>query len=196
MRLPFISAALAAICLALPASAQDVRVFGGNGQRANSSLILFGKDLMAGITITHGQPVWKDEYTGQLDRLKGKTHRLGKDLWTTFLTSVPVEIGGSKIAAGSYCVGLHCDEKGNFALAMIDTTKAMKKGLMPFAPHTWKPDAIAPLELNKDIAEKSVEKMTMTLAASKEDPMTGTFTIAWGPHTLTAPLKIHKPEKQ
>jgi hypothetical protein len=190
MRLPILSAALAAICLSLPATAQKVQVFGGNGMRANSSLILFGAELMAGITVTHGQPQWNDDYTEMLDKLKGRTNRLGKDLWTTFMTSVPVSIGGAAVPAGSYVVGLHCDKQGNFSLAMLDAAKAMKKGAMPFGPQNWKADVMTPLKLNKNISKESVAKMTMTLASDKKDPMSGTFTLAWGPHTLTSALKI------
>lgn len=189
MRLPILSAALAAICLSLPATAQ-VQVFGGTGMRANSTLVLFGADLMAGITVTHGQPEWHDDYTSKLDSLKGKTHRLGKDLWTTFMTSIPVAIGGVTVPAGSYVVGLQCSKDGKFALALMDATKAMKKGAMPFVPWTWKADVVVPFKLNKNVAKESVAKMTMTLAANKDDPMTGTFTLAWGPHTLTSDLKV------
>ena len=195
MRTPLISAAFAAVCFALPTTAQKVQVFGGNSQRAASTMVLFGQDMMAGITVVHGQPEWKDEYSGMMDKLKGRTNRLGKDLWTTFMTSLPIEIGGAKIAPGSYCVGLHCDDAGKFSLAMIDSSKAMKKGLMPFGPQNWKPDAVAPMTLNKDVSDESQQKMLMTLAASKNDPMVGTFTLAWGPHTLTAPIKIHAPKQ-
>ena len=41
--------------------------------------------------------------------------------------------------------------------------------------------------------------MLMSLRSNKADPMTGSFTLAWGPHTLTADLKImpvKKAEKQ
>ncbi|MFT4840663.1 MAG: hypothetical protein ACI8UD_002991 [Planctomycetota bacterium] len=190
MRLPILSAALAAICLTLPATAQKVQVFGGNGMRANSSVILYGAELKAGITVTHGQPEWLDDYTDMLPKLKGKTNRLGKDLWTTFMTSVPITIGGTAVPAGSYVVGLHCDKQGNFSLAMLDATKAMKKGAMPFGPQNWKADVMTPLKLNKNVAKKSVAKMMMTLAADKMDPMSGTFTLAWGPHTLTGEMKV------
>lgn len=191
MRLPLITAAFAALSLSLPATAQNVRVFGGESQRACSTMLLFGENVMAGLTVTHGQPIWKDEYTSQLDKLKGKLNRLGKDLWTTFMTSVPVTIGGTEVPAGSYCVGLMCDAEGTFSLALIDATKAMKKSLMPFGPQEWKPDVTVPLTLNKDASEESVEKMTITLKASDKDPMKGTFTIAWGPHTLVAPMQVH-----
>jgi hypothetical protein len=195
MRLPILSAALAALCFALPATAQKVQVFGGTGMRANSSLILFGDGIMAGLSVTHGQPTWHDEYTGMLSKLKGKTNRLGKDLWTTFMTSIPVTIGGAHVPAGSYVVGLHCDKEGNFALALLDASKAMKAGAMPFGPQNWKADVLTPLKLNKDVSKESVALMAMTLASNESDPMSGTFTLAWGPHTLTAEMKMMPAKK-
>jgi len=190
MRLPILSAALAAICLTVPATAQKVQVFGGDTQRADSSLVLFGADMMAGINITHGQPIWKDEYSGMFDKLKGKTHRLGKNLWTTFMTSTPISIGGTKVRPGSYVVALKCDDAGKFSLAMLNANKAMRQGILPFVPNTWKPDVVTPLKLNLNSSKESVSKMLMTLRSNKKDPMTGSFTLAWGPHTLTADLKI------
>lgn len=191
MRIPILSTALAALCFSLPATAQKIQVFGGNSQRACSSLVLFGEGVMAGITVTHGQPEWQAEYDGMLDRLKGKINRLGKDLWTTFLTSVPIEVGGVKVPAGSYVVGLHCDADGKFGLALLDATKAMQAGAMPFGPQKWTPDALCPLTLAKDVAAESVAKMTMELKAADGDPTKATFTLAWGKHTLTAPIVIH-----
>jgi hypothetical protein len=190
MRFPNASAAIAAICLSFPSTAQEVQVFNANGERASSTLVLFGSDIMAGITIAHGQPAWKDEYTEQIEKLKGRTNRLGKDFWTTFMTSIPMSFGGSMVAPGSYVVGLHCDDAGTFSLAMIDASKAMKKGHMPFGAYNWKPDVTTPLTLNKNAKKKSVKKMLMTLANDKKDPMKGMFTLAWGPHTLTAPIAL------
>lgn len=191
MRIPLVSAALAALCLALPTTAQDVQVFGGQSQRACSTVVLFGDKVMAGITIVHGQPEWKAEYDGMLDKLKGKINRLGKDMWTTFMNSCDVEIGGMKIPAGSYVVGLSCDKDGNFGLAFLDATKAMKAGAMPFGPQKWAPDFVAPLKLNKDVANAPVEQMSMELKADAKDLTKGMFTLAWGKHTLTGDLAIH-----
>lgn len=191
MRIPLLVAALAALCFARPATAQQVRVFGGNSTRACTSVILFGEGVMAGLTLTHGQPEWQAEYDSMLDSLKGKLNRLGKDLWTTFLTSVPVELGGVQVPAGSYVVGLHCDADGKFALALLDATKAMQAGTLPFGPQRWQPDLLCPLQLNKDAAKEVVAKMAMELKADAEQPTKGSFTLAWGKHTLTAPLQIH-----
>ena len=97
MRLHLFIAAFAAFSFSDHAAAQDtargdVQVYNFDGPRHASNMVLFGTNLAAGITIVHGQPNWKDEYTGMLDMLKGKTHRLGKDLWTTLMTSATIEL--------------------------------------------------------------------------------------------------------
>lgn len=191
MRFPSLTAAIAALLFALPTAAQDVQVFGGQSERACSTMVLFGKNIAAGITVTHGQPEWQPQYDDMLDKLKGKLNRLGKDMWTTFMNSVDVEIGGTTIPAGSWVVGLHCDQDGKFGLAFLDATKAMKQGLMPFGPQKWTPDHLAPLELHKDASKEVVEKMTMVLKADEKDPMHGTFTLSWGKHQLVSAMAVH-----
>lgn len=198
MRLPFFTAALAALCFSLSATAQDqkLRVFGGKGTRAASTLLMFGEGVMAGMSITYGEPVWQDQYDGMLDGLKGKLHRLGKDWWTTFTTTTAIELGGQKIPAGAWLVGLQCDKDGNFGLTFLDATKGMQQGALPFPNQqtgemNWKPDHVAPLTLNKGSAAEVASKMSIDIAADKADPTKGTFTIAWGKHTLTAPVVVH-----
>lgn len=196
MRYSLISAAFAALCLALPSTAQ-VQVFGEkDGSRHCSTQGLWGaKGFVGAMTLTHGQPMWDDKHNAKMEMLKGKINRLGKNLWTTFATTVPVAIGGVTVPAGNYVVGLHCDKTGTFGLAMLDATKAHKEALVPFGPQNWKPEVVTPLKLNKDATKDIVEKMTMTIALDKKSPMDGTFTLAWGPHTLTAAMKVMPAKK-
>ena len=201
MRFPFLTAVAAALCLALPTTAQDVKVFEGKGERATSSQVVFGNGVVAGMAIAYGRPTWKDSHNAMLDSLKGKLLRLGSDWWTTFNTSVDVEIGGTKILAGAYVVGLMCDKDGKFSLALHDQTKAMKAGATPWpidenGGMNWKPEILAPLTLHKDKAEESVAKMTMTLKANAEDLANGSFSIAWGKHVLDAKLAVLVPAKK
>ena len=201
---PTILFTVCALCFALPAAAQEgtakpvtkeasaakIRVFGGTSTRACTSVVLFGENLMAGITITHGQPEWKSDYDNQFDKLKGGLDRLGKDLWTTMMTSVAVDFGGTKVPAGSYICGLSCSKDGQFALALMDSSKAMKAGLMPFGPQTWTPEITVPLTLNKDANKDVVSKMSIELKGNEQEPTKASFTIAWGKHTLTAPATL------
>jgi hypothetical protein len=62
---------------------------------------------------------------------------------------------------------------------------------MPWDGAKIKPEIVCPLTLNKGTAKEEAKLMTMTMAASKEEPTKGTFTLAWGKHTLTAPLVVH-----
>lgn len=208
MNVSKLSAALAAICLALPATAQDAKVspkeasatkapkmrgMGFPGERVTTSLAVFAEDFSRGYmaSINYGQPEWHAEYDAMIDKVKGKMNRLGKDMWTTLMSTAPIEIGGTKIPAGSYVLGLQCDNEGKFALAFLDSTKAMKDGLMPSGPQNWKPDFTAPVTLNKDANDSVVQQMTMEFKADAKEPGKGTFTLSWGKHTLTAPAVLH-----
>ncbi len=199
MRTHPLLAAAAALCLALPSFAQDAnaqKVSGGNAdtKRGETRIIAYTEDfsVFALASVTYGQPEWKAEYDGMLDKLKGKNSRLGKDWFTTLITSSELEMGGKKIAPGSYIVGIHCDQDGKFGLSLADSSKAMKDGLNPFMD--WKPEIIVPLTLNKGAAKEAVKLMTMTFQAKAEDGGKGTFTLAWGTHTLTTPCHLHVPK--
>lgn len=196
MRFPVLSAALAALCFALPTAAQKITANAGTGERAETRIVIYTDDfsMFALASLTHGQPEWKAEYDGMVDKLKGKMNRLGKDWFTTLITSSELEIGGAKIAPGSYVVGLHCDKDGKFSLALMDSSKAMKDGLNPFGGE-WKPDVACPLTLNKDASKDVVSKMKMEFKAEEGGGGKGTFTLAWGKHTLTAPCQLHAPKK-
>lgn len=214
MRCPISSCALAALFLALPTQAQETpkaqdapkkaapqdaaaaKLTGVSavGQRAETRILVFneGFTIFAMASLTHGQPVWKDEYDGMMDKLKGKINRLGMDWFTTLITSSELELGGVKIEPGSYVVGLHCDNDGKFSLALLDSTKAMKEHITPFDTD-WKPQYSIPMTLGKGTS--SVQKMTITFDAEKGGSGKGSLTLAWGKHTLTAPAMLNAPKK-
>lgn len=204
MRFPFLTAALAALCCTIPATAQKLESHAASSMRNETRILVFNSpdfSNFAMASLTHGQPMWKAEYEAGVEKLevngksvKGKTLRLGKDWWTTLITSSELEMGGTKIAPGSYVVGLHVDNDGKFALALMDSTKAMKDGVLPFGME-WKPEITVPLTFNKGAAKAPVEKLTMTLAADQGGGGKGTFTLAWGTHTMTAPVMLHAGKK-
>jgi Protein of unknown function (DUF2911) len=197
MRFPVLSAALAALCFALPVAAQKMNTMAFPGERSTATLAMFSADFRVGYmaSINHGQPIWKPEYDSQLDALKGKLNRLGRDNWTTLMTGADLEFGGTKIPAGSYVVALGCDKEGKFSLALMDATKAMKAAQLPFGPQTWTPEFSVPLTLNKDANKEVTSKMTMTFVADEKEAGKGTFTLAWGKHTLTTAVTMVPAQK-
>lgn len=194
MRFQLLTAAFAALSLALPGTAQKFSGMGASSTRGETRIMIATQDFssFAMASVTYGQPEWQAKYDGMIDSLKGKMNRLGKDWFTTLITSSELEIGGTKIPPGSYICGLHVDKDGKFGLALMDSSKAMKDGVNPFTD--WKPEIRAPLTLNKDVAKDVVKEMTMTFEAKAEDAGKGTFTIAWGKHTLTAPVQLNAPK--
>jgi len=199
-----------ALCFALPAAAQEGAVKNPDtkdatatkkwqgmafpGAHACTSLAVFTSDFSAGAmaTVSHGQPDWKDGNDALIEKLKGTTQRLGKDAWTSLTTTSELELGSTKIPAGSYFVAISIGKDGSFALVLTDSSKAMKSGLLPFGPQNWKPDYTVPM--TKGMGSEVVSKMTMTFDADEKVPGKGNFKIAWGKHTLTAPATLSAPK--
>jgi hypothetical protein len=175
----------------LAAQAPQAFSFMDTDRKASVMLAFVGQEaVVAGAAINFTSPVWKDSNNALIDKLKGQNVRLGKNWWTTLDTISPLEIGGAKIAPGAYYLGLHCDKDGKFSLLVIDAGKAMKNGWVPFDSEPWKADVTAPLTLAKDSLKDTVEKMEIELATEKTDPTTGKFSVRWGKHELSAPVKV------
>jgi len=194
MRFPTLcTAALGAAAFLSPVQAQ-MKVFGGpDPDRKASTVVMFGDDAMAGISISYSSPDWKDEYNTMMDKLKGKNVRLGKNWWTSLDTSTALEIAGSKIEPGSYYLGLQCDKDGAFQLLVLDAKQAMKTNSMPFMEDAWKAETKVALKLSKDSLKEAATKMVIEIKAQEDNPSSGRFSIRWGKHELAADVKIHVP---
>lgn len=176
-----------ALGLSVAAPAQ-MQVFGGPGERAASTVIFFDRatESMAGIAIQYGQPQWKAEYDGMADKAAGQRLRLGKDWWTTFDNSVAIELGGVKIPAGSWFVGLEGKTDGKFELLLIDSKQAMKTNQMPFVTEAWKVDHSIPVKFEKGALDETVDDLTIELKAGGAEPTALTLSVTWGTHRLSA----------
>ena len=184
IRLPHLAllAALAAPAVAVTAT-QDVQVFGGNDERAGSSLVFFGQGPLGMVGVQYGQPVWNDGYDERFDSLKGKDLRLGMNNWTVMNTDVPLTFGETRIEPGMYFLGLRCDDEGGFHLLAFEGAAATKKKLAPYMAHLWgDADVVVPLE--RGAAAERHEKLTITLASDPGGALS--FAIAWGTHELKA----------
>lgn len=188
----FAATLVATSFLAAPLSAQyQVMNAPVDEDRRGTNVIMFSDNSIAFVAVTWSAPQWKADYDkpGMLDRFKGQNVRLGKNWWTSLDTSVPLEIGGQKLAAGTYFLGLHYTKDGKFHLVAFDAKKAMQKSLMPWMGDQWQGGTQIPLKLNKDKLAKTAEKMQMVLKANK-DASTGSFDIHWGKHELHADVKF------
>lgn len=195
MRFHLLAATVAALTIITALPSQQV-VGGPDPDRKASNVFVFTDDFqaLAGVSISYSAPGWQDSYNGMLEQLAGNYTRLGKNWWTTFDTVGAIEIGGTKIEAGSYYLGLAVGPDGAFSLLLFDSMQAMKAGLLPFTTALYtgaaKAGVKAPLLFAKDSLKEVVVKMEIEIAADKQDPTTGRFSIRWGKHELSAPVKF------
>lgn len=196
MRCHILAATLAAVTL-VPAP-QDKQVFGGTDSDRKASTVFISTDnsTLAGASISYSPADWRDSYENMLEKLRGSHYtRLGKSWWTTFDTVGTLEIGGTKIDAGSYYLGLAVGEDGAFSLLLFDSKQTMKSGLLPSTTALYRGDAkaeiTAPLTFARNSLKEVVAKMEIEITADKNDPATGRFSIRWGKHELSAPVRFH-----
>ncbi len=195
MRIQFLAAVFAAL-LFVPATPSQQVVGGPDPDRKSSTVYVMTDtfEALAGVSISYSPPTWQDSYNDMLGTLRGNYTRLGKHWWTTLDTVGALEIGGTKIAAGSYYLGLAVGKEGAFSLLVFDSKQAMKAGLLPAASSLFRGEAKAelqaPLTFAKDSLKEVVAKMEIEITADKNDPANGKLSIRWGKHELSAPVKF------
>jgi len=146
--------------------------------------------------IDYGRPVWKKEYeeSATFDAMtRGKIWRMGSNFWSILDTQLPLSIGGKKVPAGFYYLGLHRSEEGSeWSLVFIDPGRVRKARLDAFQIEKAPVEFEAVMSVAK--AETRAEKLTITLSYPKGDIKHVTMRVAWGNLALSAPIEVALPE--
>ncbi len=165
------------------------------GERGTSRVLYWDqqKDMaVAAVTVDFGRPVWNKalDDPARFDlATKGKVWRLGMDYWTILDSNVPIKIAGRNIRIGLWYLGVHRSNDGStWSLAFIDPVKARRFRLDPVAMETVPVDFKVPMTTEQ--AAGMTEKLTLTLAAQKENMKNVTLRISWGRLQLMAPLQV------
>jgi hypothetical protein len=185
------AAGLVAACALTTATSAQIVTFGGNGECKTSTVFFYNRaenKLAGSFEFSYGSPVWQ----GAHEKATGSM-RLGKDGWARLDTSVPLTLGGVKIPAGNWYLGLN-KTKDQFSLMVMEAKALRGKMVPPWMTSSVKAKINAPLEHEK--VEESQENLLITAAAGKKDPTKCTFTLRWGKHKLTAALVAHLGEKK
>jgi hypothetical protein len=154
-------------------------------------------DVAAGqFAIDYGRPVWKKEYEdpAKFDAMtRGKIWRMGSNFWSILDTQLPLSIGGKKVPAGVYYLGLHRSEEGSeWSLVFLDPGRVRKGRLDAFQIEKAPVEFEALMSIAK--AETQTEKLTITLSYPKDDIKHVTMRVAWGNLALSATVEVPVPE--
>lgn len=191
--LPAIAFLLCAFHFALPAQQAQPNA---ETNRIATTLVVASPEQppLAAVSISYGQATWRDEYDAVLPPPAGNYMRLGVGWWTTLETIGPIEIGGVRIEAGSYYLGMMTDAEGVFSLLVFDSKKTMKARLLPATTALYrgdvKPDLKLPMVFAKNSLPAVVGKLQIELAAVDGDAKLGTLSIRWGKHRLSAAMRL------
>ncbi|HJQ25203.1 MAG TPA: DUF2911 domain-containing protein [Blastocatellia bacterium] len=154
------------------------------------------KNVGAGqFAIDYGRPLWKKDYedTAKFDQMtKGHVYRLGSNFWTVLDTDMPLMVGGTKVPAGLWYLGLHrSDDGATWSLVFIDPAKARAAHVdaseIERAPVAFK----APMTI--ETAAETKEKLTIDLVFKRATPKDVTLRIAWGKLQLSTPVVVPVP---
>lgn len=173
-----------------------------DSQRRVSTLFISPADgpPQAGISIGYTHAEWRESYDAALTDLHAGYMRLGKNWWTTLDTIAPLEIGGTRVEAGSYFLGLAIGDDGAFRLLFFESGKAMKAGLLPWTTALYRGDAKAdvavPMTFAKDALKVPASHLEIAMTANAKDPANGSLSMRWGKHELSAPVKFLPAKEQ
>ncbi|MEM7200839.1 MAG: hypothetical protein AAF628_11265 [Planctomycetota bacterium] len=187
-RLSLIAGALASLTLAGSAAAQ-LQSFTGNVDRKLAQCFLYTQDggfnVHGLIAIHYGAPEWKGEYTGMVKEAKpGTRARLGKDFWTTLDTSCTLMAGDTKIAPGTYYVGVEMAEEGKMHMVLLDATKIRASGMNPAQTGQTEGGIRIPMTLKTDAEEH--HELDIAIETSEDDPKHLAMIVRWGPMAAKA----------
>lgn len=171
-------------------SAQDTMTFAQSAPRMATRISFWGKDFtpLGQACIQFAQPVWKAEYDQMVDKVKGKNLRLGSDFWTSLDANVDMTISGVAVAAGQWYLAMHCSEKGEWSLLLIDPAAIRAKKMDAFQSSSVEAKLSAPLTESR--LESSADKLTIELKEVKDTLGAGTLVVTWGTHKLSAPITL------
>ena len=151
-------------------------------------------ELLAAVSISYGQAVWRASHDAALQNPSGNYMRLGIGWWTTFDTVGPIDLGGVRIEAGSYFLGLQMGNDRTFHLLVFDSQKTMQARVLPASTPLYRGDVQpmvrVPMEFAQGSLPEVVGKLQIELGADRADAQKGTLAIRWGKHELSAPLRL------
>lgn len=144
------------------------------------------------VAIDFGRPVWKQAYEAPeaFDSMtKGKTWRLGSNYWTVLDAGMPLTIGGQKVPAGQWYLGVHRSQDGaNWSLVFVDPTKVRKGNIDASEIERAPVEFEVPLKMEKSSDVK--DKLNIDLIYENADNLNVMLKISWGNFQLSAPISV------
>ena len=142
----------------------------------------------AAIKVVYGRPYTKNPKTGEMRKIWGglvpfgQVWRMGADEATILTTDRDLDLGGTKIPAGSYSLYLQPEEEGSAKLIVNKQTGQWG------TKHDAGQD-FAKIEMKKDPLTPAVDQFTIML---EKAPNGGMLRLRWESTEYSAPITVKK----
>ena len=164
--------------------------FPETSQRGNTRIFYwFGPDSAGQVAIDYGRPRWQPAFTKFVDQPSAKRWRLGENFWTTLDTNMPLTLGGVDIGIGQYYAVLQNTKEAGPQLVLLDPGEVRKRRLDAYEATKTTGGLVVPLRAS--LLEEPTTELEVELAVDPATGDTGTLTIRFGPHVMTAALRMH-----
>ena len=183
-----------ALGLLLPALAAQTQSFAQTSERVATRFLLFeqkdGRFRSQGqVCIDFTPPEWKKDYNDdkKLDQMtRGQRMRFGKDFWSRLDTSVPLDLGGIKVPAGSYYLALERSKDDKWSLVLLDPARMREQRVDAFDTASTKGGTLVPLTCSR--SKESQERLKIEFLVDKKDSRKAILDLHWGTYKLSTPL--------
>ncbi len=183
---------LVASLVAVADARAQMKAFSGSSERQSTGVFLYTESedsfqMHGMVSVHYGAPEWKEDYAGMVAKTKpGTRARLGKDLWTTLDTNVPLKAGDATIAAGTHYLAVEMGEGGKISLVVLDAAKVHAKKWHPGMSGESEGGTKIPMEMKSDLP---VETTLAIELKTGDDPRNLALIVRWGPYEARAKLR-------
>jgi len=146
------------------------------------------------VKLVYGRPYTKDPKTGEARKIWGtlvpfgKVWRTGADEATLLTTAMPIEIGGTSLAAGTYSL-FTVPAEGDGTSKLVINKKTGQWGI-PYNETAEKANELARVDLKKTTLDKKLDQFTMAI-----EPQTGgggELKMMWEDTQYSIPFTVKK----
>ena len=144
------------------------------------------------VSIEHGLPVWKDEYTTLFEKKPaGMRWRLGSNYWTNLFSAFPLGVAGKTISPGYHYLVLERSKTGGWNLAVLEPAEMTRRQLDPWHVNRKESGEGITIPLESKPSEAIQETLEITLKLNDDNPKDITVHNRFGGyHLWTPPLSV------
>lgn len=182
--------ALASVLLGLAATLSAQTPIEIHEEERTATRLLFRMDVEQPAEVAvHYQPTdWREEFQQLAEQPQAQRFRLSTGFWTSLHSNVDLMLGGKKIPAGIWYLGLRRAEGGAWHLSLYENNKIRQRRAISGETRILKPDLEVHFDLEKE--ERVQDRLQIRLCAGEDKPQQGSLQMSWGPYRAKLPMAV------